>query len=198
MGKLLRFLAFCFFSVNVYAHPHIFMDCGSAFVFGNEGLSGVRLKWIFDEFYSETIMLDFDVNKNGFLEDKEVRKVEKESFSNLKNFNYFTRLSGSGKDFEVKNVSNFSAVFSSGIVTFEFFIPFEVKSSEQYKNVVLAVYDGTYYTDVAFPVKTPVVFEKAEGLDCEYMIEPDKKYSYYFGEIIPKVIKMKFRKVNVR
>jgi len=192
------FLVLCVLSADVYAHPHIFMDCGAAFVFGGDGLEGIRLKWVFDEFYSETITLDFDENKNGFLEEKEVRKVEKESFSNLKNFNYFTCLSLDGKDFEVKKVSDFSAVFSSGMMTFEFFIPFEVKFSGQYKNVVMAVYDGTYYTDVAFLEKNPVVFEKAGGLDCEYRIEPDKKYSYYFGEIIPKVIKMKFRKANVR
>ncbi|MCD6311580.1 MAG: DUF1007 family protein [Elusimicrobia bacterium] len=196
MNKFLRvlFLVFCVLSADVYAHPHIFMDCGAAFVFGADGLEGIRLKWAFDEFYSETIMLDFDGNKNGFLEEKEVRKVEKESFSNLKNFHYFTCLSSDGKNFEVKQVSDFSAVFSSGTVTFEFFIPFKVTSSGKYKEVVVAVYDGTYYTDVAFLAKDPVVFEKAGGVVCEYAIEADKKFAYYFGEIIPKVIKMKFRK----
>ncbi|MEA2081295.1 MAG: DUF1007 family protein, partial [Elusimicrobiota bacterium] len=144
-------------------------------------------------FYSETIMLDFDGNKNGFLEKEEVRKVEKESFSNLKNFNYFTRITGNGKIFDVKTVSGFSAVFSSGAVAFEFFIPFKLSSSEKYKDVVLAVYDGTYYTDIVFFEKKPVLFEKSGGVVCEYAIEADKKYAYYFGEIIPKVIKIKFR-----
>ncbi len=200
MSKFFRilFLVFCVLSADVYAHPHIFMDCAAVFVFGTDGLEGIRLKWIFDEFYSETIMYDFDGNKNGFLEEKEVRKVEQESFSNLKNFHYFTCLTGNGKDFEVEKVSDFSAVFSSGIAAFEFFIPFEVKASEKYKDVDLAVYDGTYYTDVAFVEKDPVIFENAVGINCEYRIEADKKYSYYFGEIIPKVIKMKFRKANVR
>ena len=190
--------AFVFFIVlsrgALFAHPHIFLDYAVTFVFSDSALEGVRVKWLFDEFYSENIMYDFDSDKNRKLDAEEVKRIEKDSFSNLKNFDYFTYISHGGKKTGVKDVRDFSAEFADECVVFTFFIPFKIPAPDIPDELTLAVYDESYYTDIAHVKDGPVLFENAENMAVDYRIEKDKSYAYYFGDIIPKVIRLSFGK----
>ena len=197
-SKLFLFLFAVFMPASVYAHPHIFLDASAKFVFDKEGLKGVRLKWIFDEMYGNDIMFAYDEDENKVLDKEEVKKIEKESFSNLKNFHYFTYLRKPGGKSDVRKVTDFTARFSKGRVVFEFFIPFEVKASTKYTHIEFANYDDTYYTDVAFVKNKPITFENAGAFDCSYRIVNDRKHTYYFGEIVPKAVKIKFRRKSAK
>lgn len=182
------------FPATMFAHPHIFLDYALTLVFNDSGLAGVRVKWIFDEFYSASIMNDFDSNKNRKLEEDELRKIEKESFSNLKNFDYFTYLSTGSVKTGVRDVQDFSAEFNGDCVVFNFFIALEIAAADLPEEMTLALYDATYYTDMAHIKNEPVIFENAENMEASYRIVKDKSHSYYFGDIIPKVVKLRFRK----
>ena len=117
--KLFLFLSAVLMPASLCAHPHIFLDASAKFVFDNEGLQGVKLKWIFDEMYGNDIMFDYDADENKVLDKEEVKKIEKESFSNLRNFHYFTYLRQRGEKSDVKEVSSFSARSPSNTRHFE-------------------------------------------------------------------------------
>ncbi|MBA3052715.1 DUF1007 family protein [bacterium] len=187
-------LCMMIFSGELSAHPHIFLDYAVTFVFKDSAIEGARVKWLFDEFYSENIMYDFDKNKNKKLEPDEIKNVKEKSFSNLKNFNYFTYISTEGKKTGVEEIRDFSAEFSDGRVIFGFFIPFKIPADNIPEELFLAIYDESYYTDIAHVKDDPVIFENAEDIKVDYRIEKDKRHAYYFGEIIPRVIKLRFGK----
>ncbi|WP_108482662.1 DUF1007 family protein [Oceaniglobus ichthyenteri] len=56
------------------AHPHLFLDTGLNPVFNADGqLAGVRVIWVYDEFYSLVL-----VEENGFDQDGDMRLTEQE------------------------------------------------------------------------------------------------------------------------
>ena len=126
-----------------YSHPHVFVVNKITIVFDDQGFSGIRVKWSFDEFFSSMIAGDYDKNRNKKLEKQEITIIKKEAFSYLANFDYFTFIKVDGKPFKVKWVKDFKAALSDGKLTYEFFIPCHVKATSAFKEITIAQYDPT-------------------------------------------------------
>ena len=182
-----------FFCGSVYAHPHVFLDAGLTYVFSEKGLEGIQMKWVFDDMYSRTILFDYDIDENMKFSRDEIETIEEESFSNLRNFAYFTYIRQGDEDFKAEEAKNFKAEVSSGRVSFNFFIPYKCGSSCLASTLETTVYDETYFTDITYIKSSPVSFLTPKGYICSYSIEDDREHSYYFGELTPKKIVMKFR-----
>jgi len=84
---LVAFLLFVSADVS-NAHPHVFIQNSLRIVFDQQGLAGVRVKWVFDEFFTSMIADEFDKNHNRKLEKPEIVNIEKSAFANLLKFNY--------------------------------------------------------------------------------------------------------------
>ena len=56
-----------------YAHPHVFIENRLTIVFDSKGLAGIEVKWVFDEFFSNMIVTDYDQNRNHKLENAEIK-----------------------------------------------------------------------------------------------------------------------------
>ncbi|MBU3956257.1 DUF1007 family protein [bacterium] len=194
--RCLFLLCLIFFSNFLSAHPHIFIDCSADFVFDRNGLAGITIDWLFDEMYSSTIIYDYDKDEDGVFCAGEIKMIEKESFSNLKNFSYFTHLSSAGKAYDVKSVRDFSVEITTGRVRYIFFVPYVVCAGSSCKNVELSMHDETYYTTMAYVKKDPVRFKNSSQYVCGFKIIEDKNDSYYFGQIFPKKIIMEFKRRN--
>ncbi len=181
------------FSLSL-AHPHIFIDNTVTFVFDKKGLAGIKVQWVFDEMYSSMMVQDFDQNRDTEFDSSEVETIKREAFSNLKEYNYFTYVTIDTEKFEVKYVKDFSASLNEDKVVFSFLIPCHVTAAPSYKEMNISIYDVTYYTDISLPNKNSVFFENASHIDFNYRITEDTDNSYYYEQIFPKVITLKFRK----
>jgi len=71
-------------SIILSAHPHCFVD-----VYPTLTKEQVTIRWVFDEMSSQMLIMDFDADRNGKLSEEESAMV-KESFSGLKEFEYYT------------------------------------------------------------------------------------------------------------
>jgi len=174
-------------------HPHVFIENTLTFVFDSQGMAGVRVTWAFDEFFSNMIACDYDANRNGILEEIEVKNIKEKAFSNLKNFDYFTFIRIDKRPFEVKYVRDFSAELKGRKLIYRFLIPCHVKAVAAYKKFVTSQYDPTYYTSIFFAEDDPVILKGTKGLDAEYHIEKNLKKSFYYGQIHPLEVVLKFK-----
>ena len=167
MSEALALAAFLLFiSVDVaYSHPHVFIHNTLEIVFDQQGLAGVRVQWVFDEFFSSMIADEFDKNHNNRLEKPEITDIEKKAFANLVKFNYFSFIKINGKVFTVEYVRDFSASLAGGNLMYSFVIPCHVKGTTAFKEFVLSQYDPSYYTRVAFAKDRPVSLEGASTFD---------------------------------
>jgi ABC-type uncharacterized transport system substrate-binding protein len=195
VGKVLSlafFLPFILVDVS-HSHPHVFIQNSLKIVFDQQGLAGVRVKWVFDEFFTSMIADEFDKNRNNKLEKHEIANIEKGAFANLVKFNYFSFIKINGKAFAVEYVKDFSASLAGGNLMYDFVIPCHVKAIDTFKEFVIAQYDPTYYTRVAFAKDLPVSLEGASAFEVDYRISKNMKEAYYYGQIHPVEVILKFK-----
>ena len=177
-------------------HPHVFIENALTIIFDKQGLAGVQVKWVFDEFFSNMIACDYDSNRNGKLEASEVKNIKEKAFSNLKNFDYFTFIRIDKRAFKVTYIREFSAELKEGKLIYRFLIPCHVKAVTGYKQFIISQYDPTYYTSVSFAEDNPVSLKGAPGFDADYHVEKNLKKSFYYGQFHPLEVVLKFRKKN--
>lgn len=188
-------LLFVFRSVtSLHAHPHVFIDTTVTAVFDDAGITGFQIQWLFDEMFSSMIMNDFDENNDVRFSSHEIENIEENAFSNLKNFHYFSYIKADGKEYPIDKVVDFSASLINERLIYSFFIPCRIGAQNSETVVTLSVYDETYYCDVAFDKETPILFKNADSFVYHYEIVEDSKNPYYYGQVFPQEIVLRFRK----
>jgi len=104
-------------------------------VFDDEGFAGIRVEWVFDEFFSSMIAGDYDRNQNNILEIPEITAIKKEAFNNLANFDYFTAIRIGEKPFKLKYIRDFSAALKKGTLIYDFLYPVMSRQSPPLKKL---------------------------------------------------------------
>lgn len=176
-----------------WSHPHVFIHTAVDAVFDDEGLAGFQVRWLFDEMFSSMIRMDYDQNDNRRFEPSEVKALEEGAFSNLKNFNYFVHVEIHGEPFEVKLVKDFNAEIKGEKMLYEFFVPCHVHATSRFKEIHVAVYDPEFYCSI-FLIEDPLGYEKRDPYEVSYRVEDNPDRAYYFGQIVPREIRMRFKR----
>ena len=165
------------------AHPHVFVDNAVAFVFGQEGLEGVRVDWLFDDMFGTMILEQFDTDGDGEFSQKEVEGLKTGAFDNLKNFDWFTFLTVDGQPCRPSRVEGFRAGMRGGHLFYTFFVPCPVPAAGGERTVVLSVHDPEYYADVYTPEQVVPVVEHAEAFDARVKLHLDSEKTYSLFQV---------------
>ena len=177
-----------------FSHPHLFLENCLTIIFDQQGLAGIRVRWVFDEFFSSMMAGDYDRNHNNRLEGSEIKMIEKEAFANLINFDYFTFIKIEGRSFKVKYIRDFSAALAGGKLIYDFLIPCHVKASSTFKEFIISQYDPTYYTLVVFAKDQPVKVQNVSNFEISYRIAKNLEEAYYYGQIHPVEVILRFKR----
>lgn len=169
------------------AHPHVWIDSEATMEFKDGKLTAVHMRWSFDDLFSSFVLGEFDRNKDKKLDKAESAEVQKNAFSNLKNFNYFTHLRIGGEKVKITAVRNFKPSVEDGKVVYRFTVDLPQPVDPNAKVVGLSVYDDTFYVDVAFAKTNPVRFKGKAPNACTYKVTRDKKNPIYFGAVLPQL-----------
>lgn len=181
------------YSPSVQAHPHMFITQRIDVVFSGEGLSGLKIEWIFDDMFASMIAEDHDFNKNGRLEAKEIASVKQNAFDYISEQNYFTFIKIENKPFAVKNIENFKAVLIDKRLTYEFFIPCRLAATDKVINVSVASYDPSYYAAIFFADKEPVRLDSTDRFWVKTAVREDPDTKIYFDMVHPWTLFLEFR-----
>ena len=163
-------------------------------IFDDKGISGIKVKWVFDEFFTNMIVTDYDRNKNHQLEHSEITTIQSEAFDNLIEYDYFTFIKIGGQPFQIKQVQDFSASLVNNQLIYEFFIPCPVDGESVIKEMAISQYDPTYYSNEMLNKKQPVVLKSQEGFETRYHIAVNKKEAYYYDQIHPVEVILQFKR----
>ncbi len=176
------FILFCI-PAAVFAHPHVFIKSRMKFVWQQDKLQGVYLKWDFDRYFSADIQQWLDKNGDGKFSNAESEQVYKNAFINLKNYYFYTFIRQGTKRTNPSKVSNFQATLKDGVVTYQFYVDLSQYTG---RDIYIAVYDYTYYTDVEYPKTDPVTFDcNSSVVQPKYEIVENKKYPVYYDPCGP-------------
>ncbi|HUL05156.1 MAG TPA: DUF1007 family protein [Candidatus Acidoferrum sp.] len=170
------------------AHPHVFIDDTVTFVFADGKITGLRLFWTFDEVFSQTLLEDFDANRDGSFSATEIAKVKKTSLPSLKQFGYFVHLWVDGKPFTAFDATDLMVTNKSGAVSYDMQITLAKPLDPRHAKIEAAIFDDTYYVEVALHASAPVRFKGVPDGSCKYDVKEDESRAYYYETVYPEVI----------
>ncbi|MBN2322506.1 MAG: DUF1007 family protein [Spirochaetes bacterium] len=197
MKRFLLLLLLPFFLLTrgeLKAHPHVFLDTRVTVVLDSEGVTGFWIEWEFDEMFSAMIIQDFDEDYDFSFSPAEIANIEKNAFSNLKNFHYFTYVSWKGGEYTGKKIRDFSASIRGDTLVYRFFVPCRIGIDDTGMVIKVWIYDDSYYCDVGFAEEEPAAFEGEKGYGIEAVIARDERITYYFGQVSPQVLRLSVRR----
>jgi ABC-type uncharacterized transport system substrate-binding protein len=184
----LLFAAIAFLAASAAsAHPHVWIDARAKLIFHNGKITSIRMHWTFDPLFTAMVMHEHDKDKNKKFSRAEAADVEKNAFSNLKNYSYFTHLRLNGKPAKVSRVTGFKPSYAGGKLVYEFTVLLDRPVDPQKTRFGFGVYDETFFIQVEFEKKQPVAVAGAGSAGCTYRIVVDKKHPYYYGMNFPVI-----------
>ena len=170
------------------AHPHVFIDNKITFVFDAGKVTALRLRWAFDDIFSDDLLNQFDADGDGAFDELESKAVGAGVLPNLKTFNYFTNIWVGGKKLDVIDPVDFVASAKDHIVTFEMKVPLPQPVDPRTQALATEIYDREYYVEVLLAEQDPVAMENADGIPCGATVRDDTANAYFGGFVIPKEI----------
>lgn len=191
--KLLIAVLMIISPILVFAHPHVFILNTMDIIFDDNGLTGIKLYWKFDAMFSAVLFTDFDLNGDKKFSKSEIDNIKKESLSSIAEYDYFSYITINGKSYKINSVRDFNVTVSNDVITYMFFIPCKVKSSTTINEVIIAVYDESYFIDFFIDENNPIKVKKPSKISHSLKIRNNLKKSYYMGQIAPEEVILTFK-----
>jgi ABC-type uncharacterized transport system substrate-binding protein len=85
-------------SQTAVAHPHIWVAAEATLLFDNGTVTGIRHRWLFDEYYSTMAIQGLDTNNDGIYDRKELTELAQVNIDGLKEMGFFTNAKLGGQD----------------------------------------------------------------------------------------------------
>lgn len=150
---ILRFLisAFAFMlclSNAVKAHPHVFIDVGSQFIFSpDKQLKSLRISWTYDEFTTLILfdLFNLDSDNDGVLSDEDKAAIIEGETNWRADYKGDIYLEVNNKDYPLGRPEAAIADFSDNKITLSFELPLSEPVNISNIPIVLRVYDPMYY-----------------------------------------------------
>ena len=161
-------------SEQSHAHPHVFIEANLEVVLdANGNATDIRHVWRFDEFFSSSLVLDFDENGSGVLEQDELDMIAKETKISIAEYNFFTEIKNGDEIVEFETPEPYFVDFENNQMIMVMSIKLREPSSMSSGGFKVAVSDPTYY--VAMELRdTGSVTVSGNGKGCSSEIyRPD-------------------------
>ena len=151
------------------AHPHVWITSVSELIYAPDGtLTSVRHAWTFDDMYSSYAVQGLDSKNKGEYSREELSSLAQTNVEALKEYAYFTYAKADGKKQKFSEPVDYFLDYTGGRLTLHFTLP--VTTPLKAKQVVLEVFDRSYFVDFQLADKDPIKLVGAPG-GCQMKFE---------------------------
>jgi len=173
------------------AHPHVWIDCALTLEFVHGQVVALGEEWSIDESESALILRDIVGEKPvKSLDHEAVAKLEKNAFSNLANYDYFTHVYAAGAKVGVRPVTDFKARLAGAKLVYDFTATLDRPVDLAAGPASFGVYDETYYVDVE-PAEGVAPKLAGDGASkCRATLVEDRDHAIYYGSVFPKIVRL--------
>ena len=157
----------------VLAHPHIWAEARVELAIDSGAVTGLQHVWRFDEYFSATVLVEFDKNADNALDENELAEVGKTVRDSIADFNYFQLVQQDGTD---RDMEAPQAVIATMDEQKRLILLFESKLAEPLPlkgKLDFAVYDPTFYTAIDFMNDEDMVSAGLPATCSRSVIRPD-------------------------
>ncbi|MDP2120544.1 MAG: DUF1007 family protein [Hoeflea sp.] len=161
------------------AHPHVFADARLEIETSADGhIVELRNVWRFDEVFSSSVIMDFDLNADMKLDAGELAQIGDMVTQSLADFDYYTNVTVNGKDIGISLPEKIKVDYQDGQLLM-FFALTPTKAMQLTGKIAVGVYDPTMYAALDFIEDADMaVTGEAASLCTSKVVRPD------FDEII--------------
>jgi ABC-type uncharacterized transport system substrate-binding protein len=153
-------------STAVQAHPHHWIDVFAEWQFDPEGLiSGVKLRWLFDDYYS--VLLVDDASATG----QEFQAILDQILSNTAKHHYFIHIEHAGEEIELSKPERARIGVQDHRIEIEFRLPMKAPLDPRQSDIVYQVAEPTYYFEMLHAEEGPAIVLENAPADCRFHIE---------------------------
>lgn len=155
------------------AHPHVFAEARLEVKAATDGtIEELRHVWRFDELFTSTVIIEFDADSNGELEDTELDSVANTIASSIADFGYFQNIDVKGQDIDLEKVTQMAISIEDNqlLILFATIPATPVKLADGPK---IGVFDPTFYTAIEFFNERDMVLIDAPDGCSHKMVVPD-------------------------
>ena len=160
-------------SLPAAAHPHLFATMQTALMTTPDGkISGLRIRWNFDETYTQFSLEGLDLNKNGTYEPDEIKPLTDENIKSLVESKYFTVAKQADAEIPLGAVTVYGQDMIDEKLSLWFELPFATPVDPKAGNFEARIYDPDFF--IAFdyiPDKPPQVEGKLPD-GCSMVLKP--------------------------
>ncbi|WP_322987662.1 DUF1007 family protein [Hoeflea sp.] len=156
------------------AHPHVFAEARLEVETTADGyVSELRHVWRFDEVFSSSVMLDFDMDGNFELDAGELAKISELVTDSLSEFDYYTTLTVNGVDAAFTLPEAIKVAFQDGQLLM-FFAEVPSDKLPLKGKIAIGVYDPTMYAALDFMNDADMAVTGSSAATCaRAVIRPD-------------------------
>jgi ABC-type uncharacterized transport system substrate-binding protein len=151
-----------------------------AFEFNNTDCKGFWVEWKFDDFFSSSIINDYDKNHDKFFDANEQKIIYKRAFINLKNYGYFVFIRKGNARKNPARVEKFSVWQKNGQLFYKFFVPLE--GADYRDNFHVAIFDRSYYCNILYSNPAAVINQRM-GEKPRFDLKINKKFPVYYNPL---------------
>ncbi|SNY90915.1 ABC-type uncharacterized transport system, substrate-binding protein [Cohaesibacter sp. ES.047] len=152
------------------AHPHVWVSVQSEIVMGGKSVNAVNHIWTFDEAFSAFAVQGLDEDGDGVYSRAELQPLAQVNVESLSEFDFFTDLYEKGAPDSDEAIFaepvDYWLTYDKGLLTLHFTLPVleaaKAKVNAQ-KEVILDVYDPTFFVDFSFSDTSPIKLANAPG-----------------------------------
>lgn len=173
-------------SNSAQAHPHVFAEANLELLSNdNGGLEEIRHVWRFDEFFSASVLIDFDANSNLKLDPEELKEIGDVVHKSLAEFGYYTELVVNGQSVAMAAPDMIIADY----VDDQLLMFFAMSPAHPLKlegKVSVGVFDPTFYASIDFLNDTDLKFTGPFADQCEKSVlrpDPDEVLAQNQGSL---------------
>ena len=137
------------------AHPHVWITANSELIYAPDGsISGVRHAWTFDDMFSTYALQGIETKTKGVYSREELSSLAQINVESLKEYAYFTFAKADGKKEKFQEPVDYYLDYTDAALTLHFTLP--LKTPVKPKQLVLEVFDPSYFIDFKMADKDPV------------------------------------------
>jgi ABC-type uncharacterized transport system substrate-binding protein len=157
------------FTTGTQAHPHHWIDVFAEWQFDKKGLiSGVKLRWLFDDYYSILLVDDAATTE------EELQEILKKILSNTAKHHYLIRIEHAGGEAKFGIPEQAAIVVQDHRIEIEFRLPIKAPLDPSQGEIAYRIAEPTYYFEMLHAEEDSAIVLKDAPPVCRYRLQPPK------------------------
>ncbi|MEF2550438.1 DUF1007 family protein [Aurantimonas sp. A2-1-M11] len=157
------------------AHPHVFAEAKVEIVGAPDGqLAAIRNIWRMDELFSSSVLVDFDANANGQLDDSELVEVGSVVRESIAEWNFYTFVQADGKTVEMSPPNEIRTLWENGQLLMFFEMPAGEAVDLARSKLTVSNFDETFFVAFIFESQADFLMIDMPDTCAKNLVVPDE------------------------